>query len=100
MGRPVASARLRSAASAGGVEDHGPRRRHAAADDDGRHDCRADGKIAINRWKRNDMSENGWSHLNSRFGNLDGNTSAENIRCAVREMYHEDHPDLSDGDYA
>jgi hypothetical protein len=46
------------------------------------------------------MSENGWSHLNSRFGNLDGNTSAENIRCAVREMYHEDHPDLSDGDYA
>lgn len=46
------------------------------------------------------MAEAGWSHLVSRFGNLGGSTSAENIRRAVHEMFHEDHPNLVEGDYA
>ncbi len=46
------------------------------------------------------MSKIGWSHLNSRFGNLASETSRPNIEVAVREMFHEDHPDLLEGDYA
>ena len=46
------------------------------------------------------MSETGWSHLVSRFGDLGDGTSEENIRRAVRQMYHEDHPSLHEGDYA
>jgi hypothetical protein len=44
------------------------------------------------------MSEIGWSHLYSRFGSC-RETIEENIRLAVREMFHEDHPDLLEGDY-
>ncbi len=46
------------------------------------------------------MAEVGWSHLNSRFGNLDSETSPSNIASAVHEMFHEDVPGLLEGDYA
>jgi hypothetical protein len=45
------------------------------------------------------MSKLGWSYLISRFGTIDTKTTDENIRLAVREMFHEDHPDLLEGDY-
>jgi hypothetical protein len=46
------------------------------------------------------MADISSSGLTSRFGDLDDDTSEENVRHAVREMYHEDHPDLQAGDYA
>lgn len=45
------------------------------------------------------MTEIGWSHLFSRFGNRGNSSSEENIRRAVQEMYHEDYASLSEGNY-
>jgi hypothetical protein len=37
--------------------------------------------------------------LNTRFGGGDRNPSETQLKEAIREVFHEDHPDLIEGDY-